>query len=243
MMQAIKIELQKLQNSPTLWILLLIPFLLLFINTYLFVQDFESAYGQTVAVTKDPNPWRFFIESYASTIENCIGLNVLLLVGWLHSLEHRNRMWAKNLLYPISVNQILFAKIILILCFELLVLLVLLFFTILFLKPLVVNRNPFLFSTVYPEPHGVYYRWCFYYLLTVPKFAIFHFWLSLKLHRSFLLAFFIGFIGLLLHFLAFSPYNLFFRMLKPQWNDVILSLVYSLTFLYFIQKEVKSYFT
>lgn len=114
MIRAIKIELQKLKNSPTLWITLLMPLIVFFINTYLFIQNFEGSYGRTVAVTQDPNPWRFFIEKYASTMENCLGLYILLSVGWLHSLEHRNRMWAKNLLFPISISQIIIAKITLI---------------------------------------------------------------------------------------------------------------------------------
>ncbi|GEM_PF-2722028 len=243
MIRAVKIEWLKLRSNPILGMFLLVTLTIFLIGTYFFVQNFVQSYGQATPITKDPNPWHFFIESYASEIEICIGLNILLVVGWLHFVEHKNRMWVKSLLLPLPILHIILAKMTIIVIFAIIVQLLLFAFTFLFLKPYIVDRYAFLFTQDHPEPYSIYYNWFFYYLSGIFKLIIFHFWLSLKLQRSFLLAFFIGFIGLLLRFLWFSPYGFSFIIGKPRLEDIMLNVVYVLVFLYFTNREVKSYFS
>jgi hypothetical protein len=242
MIKLIRLELYKLKNSPPLWICLGIMLMVFLWASYAFYLNFQEPYYRTVGESKDANPWHFFIENQGSRLGFCISTMVLIWVTWFSYIDYKNKLWFKNLTLPIPFIQILIAKMIIVCAFVIIVQTLLFLFSLFVLKPQISNYYTYIFTEKYKEFWLDYLQWFGFYLVTLPKLIIFQFWLTLKLRKSYLTAFFIGFVGVILNFLTFSPYYFYFFYLGIEWTTIFFQIILSIVFFYFIIKEIKSFY-
>ncbi len=242
MIKLIKLEFYKLKNSPVLWICLGIMLIVFFWASYSFYQNFEEPYYRTVGETKDDNPWHFFIENHGSRLGFCMSTMALIWITWFSYIDYKNKFWFKNLTLPIPFIQILIAKMIIVWAFIISIQLLLFLYSLFVLKPQISNYYTHIFTEKHKEFWFGYLRWFGFYLVMVPKLIIFQFWITLKLRKSYLTAFFIGFVGIILNFLTISPYYFYFFILGVEWTTIFFQIFYAIIFFYFIIKEIKSFY-
>jgi hypothetical protein len=147
-------------------------------------------------------------------------------------------MWKRNFLFPTPIYKIIFAKILLVSGIVFSLLIFLFVFTLGVLKPKLTTLYSFLFYDKYKEDPVIYVRWALFYLPVFFSMIIFQEWLTIKFRNSHLVSFFIGFLGLMLSFVKFSPYFSRFNLSNQSFESILLPFLYILLFTYFIIKEL-----
>lgn len=243
MIKAFKNESLKLRKSITFRVCLFLFTSIYLISCLILYENFQPKFSLWSSLNAEINPWNFYIHTTDVYLKVCLGSIALLIVTWMHYEEEDNNMWSKNLTLPISVLEFILVKILVVFCFVILLEITLFLVNNYALKKLLTGRYTDIFSGKDVIKSSTYYQWFFHYIITMPKLIIFHFWLTLKLRRSYLLAFLIGFIALMIEFSPLSPYQLSYVIGKEEnWTVLGFTFLYSIVFIYLIKKEIQYLF-